>query len=63
MNKNHNEANAGTNAITTFVKSFGPDDIYTSIILEVLFEELLLKSNNNEIKSNETEIKNDIEND
>lgn len=44
MNKNHNEAVAGMNAFQIFSKQFGPDDIYTRIILEVLFEEILNQS-------------------
>lgn len=56
MIKNHKEAVAGTNAFQTFVKEFGPDDIYNRIILEVLLEELVKKEYNNLIpKSQLTE--------
>jgi len=44
MNKNHNEAIAGANAFQAFAKEFGPDDVYTRIILEILLEELLSPS-------------------
>ena len=44
MNKNHNEAVEGTDAIQAFVKQFGPNDIYTEILIEELLNELLSKS-------------------
>ena len=46
MKKNHDEATAGTDAFRTFAKEFGPDDVYTHIILEILLEELLSPSYN-----------------
>lgn len=39
--KNHNEAVSGTDAFKIFASEFGPDDVYTRIILEVLLKELL----------------------
>lgn len=39
--KNHNEAISGTDAFKIFATEFGPNDVYTRIILEVLLEELM----------------------
>lgn len=47
MNKNHNEAINGMDAIRTFVQQFGPDDIYTEILIEELLMELLSPSYRN----------------
>ena len=52
MKNNHNEATAGTDAFKSFFQQFGPDDIYTRIIVEVLLEELLLNSRQKEKKEN-----------
>ena len=57
MNKNHNEAIIGTDAIRTFVQQFGPDDIYTEILIEILLEELLLEYSNKKVLYNKKEVK------
>jgi hypothetical protein len=41
MNKNHNEAIAGTSAFQAFAKEFGPDDVYNRIIVEEILKALL----------------------
>ena len=41
MNKNHNEAIAGTNAFQAFAKEFGPDDVYNRIIVEEILKAIL----------------------
>lgn len=55
MNKPRDEAIAGTDAFRVFAQQFGPDDVYTRIILEILLEELLSPSYNSDGgKANET---------
>lgn len=51
---NNDDAKVGTDAFRSFFQQFGPDDVYTRIIIEVLLEELLKKDTNTSIK----EIKN-----
>ena len=60
MNKNHMEAIEGTNAIKTFLEQFGPDDIFTEILLEELLMELLSPSY--KIENKESREKNETKN-
>ena len=54
------EAIEGTNAIKTFLEQFGPDDIFTEILLEELLMELLSPSY--KIENKESREKNETKN-
>lgn len=41
MNSDHDKEVSGADALATFFGQFGEPDVYTRILLEVLFEELL----------------------
>lgn len=47
------DAKIGTDALKSFAEQFGPDDVYTRIIIEVLLEELFKKQYNTEVDSKE----------
>lgn len=46
MTKQQDEVGIATDAFKAFAQQFGPDDVYTRIILEVILEELFNVSNN-----------------
>lgn len=55
MSKHQDEAGVATDAFKAFAQQFGPDDVYTRIILEVILEELFNVPSNltEEIKENQ----------
>lgn len=51
---NKNEAEVVTDAFKSFAEQFGPDDIYTRIVLELVLEELFKSNYNKELSSEVT---------
>lgn len=46
MSKDPDDVGIATDAFKAFAQQFGPDDVYTRIILEVILEELFKVSSN-----------------
>ena len=56
MNKNHNEAVTGANALQIFAKEFGQDDVYNRIIVEEILKALLgFKENTEDVKNDKND--------